>query len=388
MARLFKTGITADGDITTAGILKSTASSGSEGGQVDLAAAASGGTLTTGVSIDVYQNKLRFFETGGTNRGFYLDISGGGASVASNLGAAATGTTTNALTVGTVGLKMTTGTSPWNGSAAATIDVDNTKVALLSGATFTGNIAINNGTSTAITTTGTTANIFNTNATTVNIAGGATNQLNLGSISGGTTYLNSNVYSFGTIEAGSNVFTSSKVSGSPAANTSAGWHLNTSAGYATFGRDSGTCLFLQRLTTTTSSPIQTFYVNSTASGTINVASGGTPAFAAPSDYRAKENIVPVADAIERMKKAKAYTFNKIESVDPTKHLQRGFIAHELAEVEPFAVFGEKDAVDENGDPVYQTVTEAAIIPIMAQAMSDLIHKVEQLEARLATLEAK
>jgi hypothetical protein len=35
---------------------------------------------------------------------------------------------------------MTTGTSPWNGSAAATIDVDNTKVALLSGATFTGNV--------------------------------------------------------------------------------------------------------------------------------------------------------------------------------------------------------------------------------------------------------
>jgi hypothetical protein len=49
-----------------------------------------------------------------------------------------------------------------------------------------GNIAINNGTSTALTTTGTTAALFNANATTVNIAGAATT-LNLGNASGTTT---------------------------------------------------------------------------------------------------------------------------------------------------------------------------------------------------------
>jgi hypothetical protein len=40
--------------------------------------------------------------------------------------------------------------------------------------TFTGNIAINNGTSTALTTTGTTAALFNTNVTTLNIGQAAT----------------------------------------------------------------------------------------------------------------------------------------------------------------------------------------------------------------------
>jgi len=49
------------------------------------------------------------------------------------------GTTTNSLTVGTLGLTATTGTSPWNGSAAITIDIDTTKVPRLSANnTFTG----------------------------------------------------------------------------------------------------------------------------------------------------------------------------------------------------------------------------------------------------------
>jgi hypothetical protein len=54
------------------------------------------------------------------------------------------------------------------------------------GATLTGNLAINNSTSTAITTTGTTAAVFNTTATTVNAFGAATT-INLGAASGTTT---------------------------------------------------------------------------------------------------------------------------------------------------------------------------------------------------------
>ena len=53
-----------------------------------------------------------------------------------------------------------------------------------------GNIAINNGTSTALTTTGTTAAVFNTTATTVNAFGAATT-LNLGAATGTTTVGNS-----------------------------------------------------------------------------------------------------------------------------------------------------------------------------------------------------
>jgi hypothetical protein len=52
-----------------------------------------------------------------------------------------------------------------------------------------GNIAINNGTSTALTTTGTTAALFNANATTLNIGGAAT-AINIGAATGNTTVNN------------------------------------------------------------------------------------------------------------------------------------------------------------------------------------------------------
>ena len=85
MTKLFKTGVTAEGDITTTGFLKSTNSSGDEGGQIDLTKAATNTTITTGVTIDVFQNKLRIFETGSTNRGFYIDITTGSTSAGTNL---------------------------------------------------------------------------------------------------------------------------------------------------------------------------------------------------------------------------------------------------------------------------------------------------------------
>jgi hypothetical protein len=75
-----------------------------------------------------------------------------------------------------------------NGVAGSTIDLglQTADSPSFAGATLTGNLAINNGTSTAITTTGTTAAVFNTTATTVNAFGAATT-LNLGAATGTTT---------------------------------------------------------------------------------------------------------------------------------------------------------------------------------------------------------
>lgn len=47
---------------------------GNEGGQIDFGLATTNTSLTGGISIDVYQNQLRFFETGGTNRGAFIDL--------------------------------------------------------------------------------------------------------------------------------------------------------------------------------------------------------------------------------------------------------------------------------------------------------------------------
>lgn len=73
-------------DLAVAGTIRSTASTGDEGGEIFLNKSVTNTTLTGGVVLDVNQNRLRFFEQGGTNRGYYLDIASAGAGVATNLG--------------------------------------------------------------------------------------------------------------------------------------------------------------------------------------------------------------------------------------------------------------------------------------------------------------
>lgn len=74
------------GNVTAGTNLISANSSGDEGGEILLAKPQTNTTLSgTGVTIDVYQNKLRIFEQGGSARGAYIDLTAAGAGVATNL---------------------------------------------------------------------------------------------------------------------------------------------------------------------------------------------------------------------------------------------------------------------------------------------------------------
>ena len=74
-----------------------TGAAGDEGGEMLLAKPITNSTLAgTGVTIDVYQNKLRFFEQGGTARGAYIDISLASAGAGSDLLSGAGGADTEA----------------------------------------------------------------------------------------------------------------------------------------------------------------------------------------------------------------------------------------------------------------------------------------------------
>jgi hypothetical protein len=124
MARLFKTGITSDGDIIAGINLKSNYQSGDEGGEIFLNKPVTNTTLVTGVTIDVNGDRLRFFENGGTNRGYYIDLASGGTSVGTNLvgGGGGSGTVTSItasspLTGGTI---TTSGTIGINAASANT----------------------------------------------------------------------------------------------------------------------------------------------------------------------------------------------------------------------------------------------------------------------------
>ena len=96
-----------------------------------------------------------------------------------------------------------------------------------------------------------------------------------------------------------------------------------------------------------------------------------------SDYRLKENERPIDDAIEKVKLLKPYYFNFIETPEI---LSQGFYAHEVSDIVPTAVKGEKDQVALNGMPIYQKLDHSKIVPMLAAGLKALIEKVEKLEA--------
>jgi len=119
-------------------------------------------------------------------------------------------------------------------------------------------------------------------------------------------------------------------------------------------------------------------------GSITVSGGSSTAYNTSSDYRLKENIAPVSDGITRLQQLKPSRFNFI--VDPAKTVD-GFIAHEVQAVVPEAVTGEKDAVDDDGNPVYQGIDQSKLVPLLTAALQEAIGEIESLKARVAALES-
>ena len=83
------------------------------------------------------------------------------------------------------------------------------------------------------------------------------------------------------------------------------------------------------------------------------------AYNTSSDYRLKENVVPLTGAIDRVKQLKPSRFNFIADADTTVD---GFLAHEVADVVPEAITGTKDAMRDEEYEVTPAVYEDVVIP--------------------------
>ena len=79
------TSLSATGNITAGQNLVSNYSYGEEGGEITLNKPATNTTISTSVTIDVWQNKVPIFESGGANRGAFIDLSAATGGVGSNL---------------------------------------------------------------------------------------------------------------------------------------------------------------------------------------------------------------------------------------------------------------------------------------------------------------
>ena len=60
----------------------------------------------------------------------------------------------------------------------------------------------------------------------------------------------------------------------------------------------------------------------------------------------------------------------------------GFIAHELQAVCPDAVTGEKDAVDNDGNPVYQGVDTSFLVGHLVACINELKAEIDELKAKV------
>lgn len=130
------------------------------------------------------------------------------------------------------------------------------------------------------------------------------------------------------------------------------------------------------------SNISIFARNGTQTGAITV-TGTTTAYNTSSDYRLKDNVQPMTGALAKVALLKPCTYQwKADGSDG-----EGFIAHELAEVCHHAVFGEKDATNDEGEIIAQSVDASFLIATLTAAMQEQQAMITALTARITALEA-
>lgn len=103
----------------------------------------------------------------------------------------------------------------------------------------------------------------------------------------------------------------------------------------------------------------------------------TVQFVSASDYRKKTDIQPLSGALALIDQLRPCAFNYHGTTgDPVNH---GFIAHELQEVVPDAVQGDKDQVSPQGKPRYQKIDQTRVIPLLTAGLKELRQQISQID---------
>jgi len=153
----------------------------------------------------------------------------------------------------------------------------------------------------------------------------------------------------------------------PAAGSGARTYFTIANGYA------------QAIQRTGSDGPQVAYINAAGNlaGRIDV-SGTTCSLFSVSDYRLKENVAPITNALATVSQLKPVTYKwKVDGSDG-----QGFIAHELQEVIPNCVSGEKDAVSDGNITPQAISMNASIIATLTAAIQELKAELDALKAKV------
>jgi len=118
---------------------------------------------------------------------------------------------------------------------------------------------------------------------------------------------------------------------------------------------------------------QRYSSTSSIRGSILTTNSGTT-YNTTSDHRLKTDKKSF-DALSLVEQIPVYDF-KWKYMDTRDY---GCLAHELAEIIPNAVNGEKDAIDDQGEKLYQQADYSKIVPVLVKAIQELQEKVKTLE---------
>ena len=135
-------------------------------------------------------------------------------------------------------------------------------------------------------------------------------------------------------------------------------------------------------TASTPGSVFRWYTGTVLVGSISTTTS-TTSFNTSSDYRLKENVVKMTGALDKISQLKPSRFNFIVDADRTVD---GFLAHEVQEIMPEAITGEKDAIDKDGNPDYQQIDQSKLVPLLVAAIQELKADNDSLKARIETLE--
>ena len=156
---------------------------------------------------------------------------------------------------------------------------------------------------------------------------------------------------------------------------------NTATTNVGFVGNVGSGISVNTTTATNGATFQVFLSTGTLIGSISNNNNTGVSYNTTSDYRLKENIAPMTGALAVVQQLKPVTYTwKL-----TGEASQGFIAHELQAIVPDCVTGEKDAVDEEGNPVHQGIDTSFLVATLTAAIQELKAELDATKAEVQAL---
>ena len=148
--------------------------------------------------------------------------------------------------------------------------------------------------------------------------------------------------------------------------------------YVTVQNTSDSNIYLSKHSSYSDARVLQFSIAGTTKGSVTVASSGTT-YNTTSDLRLKTDTKPIENATNKL-----LEMNPVEhkwKADPEDDAVHGFIAQEMKEIIPEAVYGEPDS-DEMMSMDYGRIT-----PVVVAALQDALNEIKELKTRINKLES-